>query len=150
MLRGYRRAYRNRMRLTAVLVCLLASIQAQDPTFRATVPTVLVPATVTDKKAHYINGLSADDFIVLDNGAPQTVRVDAADATTIPISIVFAVQADDVAATAILKIRKVGSTIQPLVTGERGHAAVLTYGEKPELIQDFTSDPEALSRAFAG
>src|SRR5260370_14752269 len=149
MLSGYRRANRDWMRLAAFLGCLLATTQAQDPTFRATVPTVLVPTTVTDKKGHYINGLSAADLIVLDNGVPQTIGVDAADATTIPIAIVFAVQADDVAATAILKVRKIGSLIQPLITGERGRAAVVAYGSKAALVQDFTSDPEQISRAFA-
>jgi VWFA-related protein len=132
-----------------LLGCLLQTVLAQDPTFRTTVPTVLVPATVTDKKNHYINGLSAADFTVLDNGAPQTIRLDASDTTTVPIAIVFAVQADDVAATAILKIRKIGSAIQPFITGERGRAAVLTYGSKAALVQDFTSDPEEISRAFA-
>jgi VWFA-related protein len=135
--------------LLALLVCLLPATEAQDATFHTTVPTVLAPATVTDKKGHYINGLSAADFIVLDNGAPQTIRVDTTDTTTIPIAIVFAVQADDVSAAAILKIRKIGSTIQPLVTGERGRAAVLAYGSKTVLVQDFTSDPEEISRAFA-
>jgi VWFA-related protein len=132
--------------LVVLLICLLP---AQDPIFRTTVPTVLVPATVTDKKNHYINGLSAADFTVLDNGAPQTIRLDTADTTTVPIAIVFAVQADDVAATAILKIRKIGSAIQPFITGERGRAAVLTYGSKTTLVQDFTSDAEEISRAFA-
>lgn len=133
----------------APLVCLIAAAFSQDPTFRTTVPNVLVPATVTDSRGKYIDGLSSDDFIVLDNGVPQSVRLDTADSTTIPLAVIFAVQADDVAAAAILKIRKVGSTIQPLITGERGHAAVLTYGSKASLIQDFTSDPEEITRAFA-
>jgi VWFA-related protein len=136
--------------MTRGLVALLVSLLfAQDPTFRTTVPTVLVPATVTDKKNHYINGLSAADFTVLDSGVQQTIRLDTADTTTVPIAIVFAVQADDVAATAILKIRKIGSAIQPFITGERGRVAVLTYGSKATLVQDFTSDAEEISRAFA-
>src|SRR5258708_25593957 len=96
-----------------------------------------------------MSGLAAECLIVLDSGEPQTIRVDSADATTIPIAIVFAVQADDVAATAILKIRKIGSLIQPLITGERGRAAVVAYGSKAALVQDFTTDPEEIARAFA-
>src|ERR1051326_3812641 len=130
------------------VACLFAIAFAQDATFRATVPEVLVPATVTDSKGKYIDGLSARDFILLDNGTPQQIRLDTADAATVPLAVLFVVQADEAATAAVLKIRKVGSTIQPLITGERGHAAVLSYGLKPSLVQDFTSDPEEITRAF--
>src|ERR1700680_1106287 len=130
------------MSRSTLLGYLIAAALSQDITFHATVPAVLVPVTVTDSRGKYIDGLSAEDFLLLDNGAPQRVRMDTADTTTIPLAIVFAVQADDAATAAILKIRKIGSTIQPLITGERGHAAVLMYGSKASLVQDFTSDPE--------
>ena len=136
--------------LVRVMAAALPIALSQDATFHTTVPAVLVPATVVDSKGRYIDSLSAEDFTVLDNGIEQRVRLDTADNTTIPLAVVFAIQADDVATAAILKIRKIGSTIQPLITGERGHAAVLTYGSKVTLVEDFTSDLEDLSRAFAG
>lgn len=136
------------MRRAGPLAGLIAIALSQDLTFHATVPAVLVPVTVTDQKGRYVDGLSAEDFQLFDNGAVQQVRLDTTDTTTIPLAVVFAVQADDAAAAAILKICKIGSTIQPLITGDRGHAAVVVYGSKPRLVQDFTSDPEELSRAF--
>ena len=149
MERGIGNALATRMRALLVLLCSCALCPAQGPTFRATVPTVLVPATITDKKNHYVNGLKPEDFVVLDNGVPQAIQLDTSDTTTIPISAVFIVQANDTSATAILKIRKVGAGIQPLITGERGQTAVLMYGSQTSLIQDFTSDPEEITRAFA-
>jgi len=149
MARGIRSAGNKRMRALIVMLCLCGGGLAQGPTFRATVPTVLVPTTVTDKKNHYLNGLSAEDFVVLDNGVAQPIQLDTSDTTTIPLAVVFLVQSNDTSATAILKIRKVGAEIQPLITGDRGHAAVLLYGSQTAMVQDFTSDPEEITRAFA-
>lgn len=135
-------------RYAAPFVVLAMIAFSQNATFRTTAPNVLVPTTVTDAKGMYIDGLSADDFVLLDNGVPQRIRLDTADSTTIPLAVVFCVQADDVAMAAILKIRKAGAVIQPLIMGERGHAAVVTYASKPTLAQDFASDPEEITRAF--
>ena len=132
-------------RILAAATCLALG---QDATFHATVPAVLVPVSITDAKGHHIDGLSADDFALLDDGTPQRIRCDAPGVTTIPFAVVFVIQADDIAATAILKIRKVGSMVAPLVTGEGGQTAVLAYGSTLDLIQNFTAAPEFITRAF--
>jgi VWFA-related protein len=135
--------------LKSALIFVVAFVAlAQDATFHTTVPAVIAPTTVTDHKGKYVNGLTADDFSVLDNGVPQTIRLDTTDVTNIPIAMVFAVQTDDAAASAIQKIHKIGPMIQPLITGEAGHVAVVSYGSKVGLEQDFTSDPEEITRAF--
>ena len=51
------------------LLCAIACA-AQESTFRTTVPIVLAPTTVTDRHGKYINGLSPDDFTLLDDGLP--------------------------------------------------------------------------------
>lgn len=135
---------------TALLTLLSAAAGAfaQDVTFRATVPVVLVPVTVTDGKGRYVDGLGVTDFELLDNGLRRQIQLDTAESISAPVALVVAVQANDISATALLKIRKTGSMIQPLITGERGRAAILTYGEKLHMVQDFTGDAQKIIEGF--
>ncbi|MGO9240376.1 MAG: VWA domain-containing protein [Bryobacteraceae bacterium] len=136
------------MRILIVSALAWAMLSAQEPTFRANVPVVLVPVTVTDNKGRFVDGLTAADFALLEDGRPKEFRMDAADAVVAPLAIVIAVQTDDLSATANLKVRKVGSLIQPLITGDRGRAAVLGYGDAPVVLTDFTRDPNLIEAAF--
>jgi len=126
-------------------VLLLAGLLAQEPTFRTTVPLVIAPTTVTDKKGDYVDGLTEKDFLLYDNRRPQQIRVDV---HFVPISLVIAVQSSSLAAPALVRIRKIGSMIEPLVIGERGEAAVFAFDDRVRLIQGFTSDARALKQAF--
>lgn len=63
--------------LAAVALAATAAF-AQDNTTtqfgeKITVNTVLIDAVVTDRTGHQMLGLSKDDFIVTENGAPQTI-----------------------------------------------------------------------------
>jgi VWFA-related protein len=124
---------------------LVAGLFAQEPRFRATVPLVIAPTTVTDHKGNFVDGLTEKDFLLYDNHRLQEIRVDV---HFFPISLVIAVQSSSLAAPALLRIRKIGSLIEPLVIGERGEAAVFIFDSQVDLIQDFTSDERALKRAF--
>src|SRR5271165_1084272 len=133
---------------SALIFVVACTALAQDATFHTTVPAVIAPTTVTDHKGKYVNGLTADDFVVLDNGVAQAIRLDTTDVTNIPIALVFAIQTDDAAAAAIQKIHKIGPMIQPLITGEAGHVAIVSYGSNVGLEQDFTSNPDEIKQAF--
>ena len=134
------------MRLSsASFAGLLAGLCAQEPTFRTTVPLVIAPTTITDKKGNYVDGLTENDFLLYDNRRPQQIHMDV---HSVPISLVIAVQSSSLAAPSLLRIRKIGSMIEPLVIGERGEAAVFIFDSQVERIQGFTSDTQALKRAF--
>jgi VWFA-related protein len=64
------------MRVPVILALLLvaASAAAQQPVFKSGVELVTVPVTVTSRDHNtYIDGLTADDFQVSENGARQVV-----------------------------------------------------------------------------
>ncbi|MBI2687522.1 MAG: VWA domain-containing protein [Acidobacteria bacterium] len=130
------------------LLCVTAAVCAQETTFRATVPVVLVPVTVTDSKGKLVDGLSDGDFVVTDNGRPVKFQFDSAEFTAVPISLIVAVQTNDLSAAALLKIQKIGTMIQALITGERGSAAVLCVDDRLTVTQEFTRNPDEISRAF--
>jgi VWFA-related protein len=72
--------------LLAVLLLPLAAgytVQGQQPIFRAQVELVEIDAIVTDASGNPVEGLTAGDFEIVENGKPQTVA--AFSAVNIPI-----------------------------------------------------------------
>ncbi len=132
----------------AVLLVLAVSLAGQDQRFGAESRLVLIPVTVTDERGVPVDGLEAEDFLVLDNGRRQKVAGDALATGVVPIALVVAVQSSSLSAAALEKVRKIGGMIQPLITGEHGCAAVISFGKRVEWRQDCTSDSDAVVRAF--
>ncbi|HVX67961.1 MAG TPA: VWA domain-containing protein [Bryobacteraceae bacterium] len=134
------------MRRAAALTALaLYPLLAQTPTLRTTVRLVVAPTTVTDSKGRYAEGLSASDFELYDNGKRREIR---AEALYEPISMVLAVQASSFSAEAINKTRRIASFIEPLLAGERGEAAVVTFDSQVRVLQQLTGDFDLVSRAM--
>ena len=129
-------------------IALAVALQAQEPRFDAEARLVVVAVSVTDAKGRAVNGLDASDFVVLDNGRAQRAAVDTIDTGVAPIALVVAVQASGISSAALEKIQKIGSMIQPLITGERGCGALVAFAGEVEWIQECTSDPGLLSNAF--
>lgn len=74
------RSRRQFLKSTAALLCARGfargqGAQAQDqPTFSTDVKVVNVLATVRTKKNEIVRNLTKDDFVLLENGRPQTIR----------------------------------------------------------------------------
>ena len=131
-------------------VFCLSSLFAQDATIRTTVPLVVLPTGVTDRRGHPIPGLTASDFVLLDNARPKPVNVDVIESGLAPIALVVLIQTSDISLSALAKIRKVGAMIPEAVVGENGEAAVVTFDERINVVQDFTRDADQITSAFAG
>jgi VWFA-related protein len=138
------------LRPVLVWVCLATACHGappsnQEPTLSTTVRLVIAPATVTGPDGRYVDGLTEKDFLVLDNGNPQRIQ---ADVTFVPISLVVAVQANILAAEALNKVHRIGPMLEPLILGERGEAAVLSYDDEISLALGFTSDSGRIAAAL--
>jgi len=131
-------------RWTCILL-LAGAVCAQEPDLRTTVRLVVAPTTVVDSAGHYVDGLTADDFLVYDNGQPRRVN---ADVSYTPISLVIAVQSGAIAAEALNKLHRIGSMIEPLIIGDRGEVAVVSYDSEVLCLQPFTRDPDNISRGL--
>ncbi len=144
-------------RIAAGVLCCLAALPAQDrtqpsqtpaaQTFRAQTKVVQVPVVVTGKDGQNINDLMAADFRVLDNGVPQPVTMDDFISGLPPISLVIAIQLSETSKLALAKISRIGNMIQPLVTGTKGQAAVVTFDKEIAWLQDFTRESRKISDA---
>jgi VWFA-related protein len=96
-----------------------------------------------------VTDLVPNDFLVFDNGRPQKATVDTIDTGVAPIALVVAVQSSGISAAVIEKAQRIGVMIQPMVTGERGAAALVSFDQKVNWMQDFTNDEDTLAGAFS-
>ena len=132
----------------AVTLVLAFTAAAQEPRFGVQSRLVLVPVTVTDAKGQSIDSLETKNFVLLDNGRPQQATVDTMATGVAPIALIIAIQASGLSRPVLEKVQKIGSMIQPLVTGDRGCAGVVTFSDRVDWLQECTNDAGALTRAI--
>ncbi len=61
--------------ITAMLLCILIASAQELPKFTAKSQLVVEAVTVTDKSGKPIEGLTAQDFVLTENGVPQQIRI---------------------------------------------------------------------------
>ena len=137
----------NAARLGACATILPLILLAQEPPPIARVPVrlVIAPTSVTDQHGKFINGLGAQDFTLYDNDIPQQIHEDA---DFLPISLAVAIQDNNAMEGVLPQIHQLGPLLGTLVVGDGGEAAILTFNQKVELIQDFTGDLGRLTHAL--
>jgi VWFA-related protein len=121
-----------------------------DPTYtlRTQSNIVLVPTTVQTNKGAMIYNLKPEQFVVEDNGARQTIRLDE-DTDSLGLSLVVVVQCSRSAGWEFTKMDGLGTMIDDLAGGAPREVAVVTYESAPLLLGKFSSSPEAMSRALS-
>lgn len=130
------------------LALLPLVLAAQETPFGVQSRLVLAPTIVTDTKGRSIEGLEPKDFTILDNGHVQQAIVDTIATGVAPIALVIAVQAAGISEPVLEKIYKIGSMIQPLITGERGCAGVVSFSTHITWLQECTGNADLITRAF--
>ncbi len=121
-------------RLGAGVALISGVVFSQQAVFRSTTQLVVAPVTVKDDGGAYVTDLSADDFSLLDDGVSRQIQMDS---LFVPISLVVAVQTST-------KIPKMGGMFEPLIAGDRGEAAVVTYDDDVRVTLPFTRDAKVL------
>lgn len=107
---------------------------------------VVVPVAAIDHSGDFVEDLGKSDFRVLDDGMPQQIaRFGLA---TEPVAAVLVIQANDGVAPLLDQVHPLGLLLSNLLLGSSGEAAVITYSDKIQLIQRFSSDPATLSKTL--
>jgi VWFA-related protein len=132
----------------ALILAFVLPLAAQDSRFNVRSRLVLVPVTISDSNGRSVDGLEAADFRLLDNRHERKITVDTIATGVAPIALVIAVQSAGISTPVLEKVRKIGVMIQPMVTGVRGCAGVLSFAEKVAWLQDCTNDADAIQRAL--
>ena len=135
----------------ALLASLLLAQNRNDveapPPFRVSTDLVVAPVTVFNRSGEYVNGIQPEQFHLFDNEKEQNIHVDIAYQ---PISLVVAIQANSQVEKLLPQVQRIGNLITPLVIGDQGEAAVIAYDSRIRKLQDFTSDPDKISRVVKG
>ena len=120
----------------------------QTYTLRTQANVVLVPTTIQTKKGDMIYDLKPEQFVVEDNGVPQTVHLDE-DTDSLGLSLVVVVQCSRSAGWEFTKLGGLGEMIDGLAGGAPREVAIVTYESAPLLLGRFSSSPDAMGRALS-
>lgn len=135
----------------AIALIAPAFTQQSDQAIKLQTDLVTVDATVTDKNGNFIRKLTAEDFVVYEDGQPQKVEFFEANeqaALTRSIAVVFAFdKSGSIKLEEIDKQREATESFVKLVRPE-SLFAVITFSSEVQVLQDFTSEPSKISRAF--
>jgi VWFA-related protein len=112
--------------------------------FVSKVRSVVVPVTVLDRAGAVVDGIESGRFHLYDNNHPQKINVDI---SAQPLSLVIAIEQSDRVEAVLNQIHKIGPMIQPLLTGETGEAAVISFDSRIQKKQDFTADTDLITKA---
>jgi VWFA-related protein len=127
-----------------------SSAQAEAANSKLTVHSNLVflPTRVQKKNGETIYGLKPEQFIIEDNGVPQTVHIEE-DPEAAGLSLVVVLQCSRIAASEFDKLKNLGTMIEGIVGDNPHEVAVMSYGEAPYLLGNFSSRPKAVQSALS-
>jgi VWFA-related protein len=120
----------------------------QAPNFTSRTNLVPVPTLVRDAKGTAVYGLKAEDFVIEDDGAPQTVHLDEA-AEGEPLSLAIVVQCGRRAKREFGRISTLASMLDPVLSDQNSEAALVLFDSKLDLARDFTSNADEIEQSLA-
>ncbi len=113
-----------------------------SPDIRVRSNLVVTPVTVINSSGEFVYELGQSDFEILDNGVPQ--RIEGFESEPRRMAVVIVVQTSRSVEALLKDIHILGPVFSSLLLGPEGEAAVITYGARVNLAQDFSADSDQL------
>jgi VWFA-related protein len=139
------------------LVFLLAALPvfAQSPgkpeaaaTLSVNVKVVTLPVTVRDKHGKIVRNLTKDDFVLEEDGRPQTIKYFSQDAN-LPLTLGLLVDTSWSQRNMLDEERNASrSFLDQMLAQEKDKAFVIHFDKEVELLQDLTSSRGQLQKAL--
>lgn len=111
------------------------------------VALVTTPVTVRDSRGFMVHNLEAKDFRVTDNGVAQ--KISHFDLGGDPLSLVILAETSSRIAPLMPEMRKTGILFTETVMGPTGEAAVVSFNDSVNKLQDFTSNADTIESTIA-
>jgi VWFA-related protein len=116
-------------------------------TLKVNVSAVQLFFNVKDKKGALIANLTRDDFEILEDGKPQTIKYFAAE-SNLPLSLGILIDSSGSPEQVLPMEKKVGAAFLSEILREQDRAFVIGFDVKVDLLQDFTNSVDALKSAL--
>jgi VWFA-related protein len=143
-------SYLHRFLCTLLCVCLLLPVllAQETPSFHVDVKEVTLPVTVRDKHGKIVQNLGKDDFVLQQDGKPQTISNLRHD-TNLPVTLGLLVDTS-VSMRDALSAEKAASQkfLDEMLTQPKDQAFVIHFDREVELLQDLTSSRDKLYNAL--
>jgi VWFA-related protein len=122
--------------------------EAQNPNFKTDVKVVSLFATVRDKKDQVVKGLTKDDFVLDEDGRPQTIRYFSQE-SNLPLTVGLMVDTSGSTRRVLPDERAASRTfLRQVLRPDQDRAFVIHFDFDVELLQDLTGSREALDKAL--
>ena len=129
-----------------------------DNTLRARANLVVLPTLVQDKRKQLVFGLHAENFILTDDGVPQTIHLEE-DTGGEPLALVVLIQAGiatqgkgwhpNQRGEPPNRLGTLSTMLDAMVTGVPHHIALVGFDSQPKVLRSFTSDENAIATAVS-
>jgi len=127
---------------SAILVAALTGAALAQTTLHTTTTLVVVPTLVQTADREVVFSLTAEDFVLTDNGVPQKVTLE--EETKRPLSLVVLMQTGGVARGQFASYANLETMLASLLGGAPGGApnrvSIVNFDSAPEAASPFTSD----------
>jgi VWFA-related protein len=135
--------------LLAILIGAASAVaqQVPPPVFRAGTTLVLVPALVRSKSDEPVFNLRAEDFLLTDDDAPQSLTLEQ-DTDREPLALAIVVQVGGAGARHLDDFRNLQTTIEALVGDVQHRLAVIGFDSEPRLLKNFTPKMNAIGETL--
>jgi VWFA-related protein len=120
---------------------------AQSPLLTSRSTLVQVPALVRNKANQLVYTLTANDFVLTDDGVPQKLLLDE-EAGSEPLALVVDIERSGAGARALARCAGLSSMLDLVAGGVPHQIAVVGFDSSPKVIRDFTSETEVAGRAI--
>ena len=139
--------------LLACLAAVGASAQQTEtgsptPTLTVRSTLVLAPVLVKSKGGQVVFRLTADDFLLTDNGVPQDIKL-VDDTDSQPLALAIVVETGGAGAGHLADYRQLDAILDALVGGVEHRVALIGFDSEPHLLTPFTPDTAVASGRLA-
>src|SRR5580698_1648989 len=108
----------------------------------------MVRVFVTGGDGNVVFGLSAEDFFLKDNGAPQDIRIED-DTDAQPLALAIVVETGGSGSRHLDDYRALGPILDALIGNVEHNVTVIAFDRTPHIIQPFTSNTDEASAQLA-
>jgi VWFA-related protein len=134
--------------LLAVPAADAQSSNAAVPSISVGTNLVLVPALVKTKSGELVFSLTAQDFLLTDNGDPQTLHLEP-DTDSQPLALAVIIQTGGSGVAHLPEYHGLDAVLDAVIGNVSHRVAVITFDSTPHLAQDFTDNTDVASANIA-